>query len=761
MPLNATQPRRRVTCRLLPLLGALAILGRPATPAFAQTERSLAGAVLTAADSTPLVGARVRLLEPGQMTSTDLHGRFRFARVPRRVLTLVVERIGIVPDTLTIGPDVTTVTLYVRTRAVMLPPVTSVGQPSARERFEHAAQTSTTTLDASEIAAVPGVAEADVARTVQLLPGTVARHDFTTGLNVRGGETDQNLIRLDGIPVFNPTHLGGLYSTFEPAAVRAVEFITGGFPAGYGGRLSSVLDVTLRDGANDHRLSGGLSLLSARALAEGPLVGGATYLLGGRRTYADKLADNFSDDPFTYYFADGIGKLTVPLGRGGSIAATGYWGRDQLDIPWLEPTEDAAGIDLALHWGNRLAGLTLRLPVGPAVFEQNASVSAFATRQAFEPDVQSFTNTARVWSLQTAVGMSLGPRHLLRLGGGWERYRMVYHIRNDAIEQDVSLLQYEPEVWSGFVDEQWRPADALLIRPGVRVEYVKGAGVTTVAPRLAVKAFLNRDFALTGSAGRYYQAIQSISDPELPINIYEIWIGANAVVPVARSDHLVGGFERWFGPGTSLTIEGYYKTFSGLAIRNLFDDPKLVGDEFEIGDGDAKGFDVLLRRHTGAVRGWIAYSFTRTIRRTASDTFPPGHDRRHTLDVVAEAPGPLGSRLGLHWGYGSPLPYTAIEGAWLHRDYNPVTNSYDDFEDEPIGTRLNRARYPHYSRLDLSLRWELAALGGTLRPFVQVVNLYNRTNVFVYRFDYRSVPPTRSGLSQLPFLPTLGVEFEW
>jgi hypothetical protein len=157
----------------------------------------------------------------------------------------------------------------------------------------------------------------------------------------------------------------------------------------------------------------------------------------------------------------------------------------------------------------------------------------------------------------------------------------------------------------------------------------------------------------------------------------------------------------------------------------------------------------------------MAYSLSHTERRTAVDTFPPGHDRRHSFDVVIEAPGPFGSRMGLRWGYGSPLPYSGIEGAWLHREYNPILNAFDEFEDESFSRTVNGQRFPHYSRLDVSFRWELRAWGGTLKPFLQVVNLYNRQNVFVYRFDYRNVPPTRSGLSQLPILPTLGVEFEF
>lgn len=278
---------------------------------------------------------------------------------------------------------------------------------------------------------------------------------------------------------------------------------------------------------------------------------------------------------------------------------------------------------------------------------------------------------------------------------------------------------------------------------------------------MAVKAFLTPNVALTGSAGRYYQAIQSISDQELPVNLFDIWIGADARTPVARCEHLVSGFEAWLGGGLTLSVEGYRKWFANLAVQNPSDDPKLAGDEFLRADGDASGIDVLLRRPAGTLRGWIAYSWARTERRTATDRFPPGHDRRHTLDLVLEAPGPLRSQLGLRWGFGSPLPYTPIAGAWLHREYHPRFNHYDEFDEESVGGPINGARYPPYSRLDLSLRWRFRKWGGLRRPYLEVVNVYNRRNVFVYRFDYRAVPPTRSGLTQLPLLPTVGLEFEF
>jgi len=131
------------------------------------------------------------------------------------------------------------------------------------------------------------------------------------------------------------------------------------------------------------------------------------------------------------------------------------------------------------------------------------------------------------------------------------------------------------------------------------------------------------------------------------------------------------------------------------------------------------------------------------------------------LNVVLRAPGPLGSELGVRWGWGSPLPYTGLNGEWSHREYRLSQHSFDGGETEPISTAINAERFPSYSRLDVGLRWQFDKWGIRWSPYVQVANLYNRRNVFLYVFDYGSRPATRSGVSQVPLFPTFGIEFKW
>lgn len=742
-------------------LCAIAFVGGTAAPARGQALHAVSGRVLAAEDGAPLSGVTARVIGWGIVAVSDEAGRFVLRNVPRLAIVVTFQRFGLVDDTLALSADQDTLVAYLAAGAVRLEDITAEAAAPARRRFDEVAQTSMVTLYAEEIRSAPAVLEADVIRVIQLLPGTVAKNDYTTGFNVRGGEADQNLILLDGVPIFNPTHLGGIFSTFDAAAVDRVDFMAGAFPAGYGGRLSSVTDVTLHNGSSERTTARGqLSLLSAKLLVDGP-VGGtdATYLIGGRRTYADAVVGAFSKETLPYYFADAVGKVTVPVGDA-RISATAYWGRDVLDWPWVEDEPGRDGVDLEFGWGNRLFGMNVEKPLGDKILSLHVSRSDFTAGLGVEPDVFRLDNTVRLWSARWSLALSPNATHDVRIGGGVEDYAVAYDIRSNSLNADFFSRTYQPRVWSGFVDDQWHPLTWLLIRPGIRLERVQGPGITNVAPRVSVKGFLDDDLALVGSAGRYYQTVHSLLDHEVPVALFDVWVGADQFVPVASSDHLVFGFEKWFGASYSISLEGYRKTFENLVTRNTEQDFKLDGNEFFPTDGDAWGADLLVRKYRGKLRGWLAYSFSKATRLTAGEEFAPAHDRRHTMDIVLQTDGPLGSEMGIRWGFGSPLPYTDFIGEWRHREYNATLHAFEDFEEEPIAAaQRNRSRYPSYNRLDLSFRWEVNKWGGVLRPYFQIVNAYNRSNIFVYVYDYDDSPATRTGISQLPVFPSFGLEF--
>jgi hypothetical protein len=729
--------------------------------AHAQGVRDVTGTVRAERDSTPLEGVIVIVRATGSTAVTDAAGRFLLADVPRRPSVIAFSRIGVVTDSIVLAVDRNAVTIHLELAPISLPAITADARPAARIRFEQSTQASIVTVDRETIARLPAPLESDVIRTVQLLPGTVALNDYTVGFNVRGGEPDQNLTLLDGTTIFNPSHLGGLFSTFDTDAVDEVDFITGAFPAEYGGRLSSVLDVAVRPGRRDRvGVRGQVSLLASRLLLEGPAGSRASWLVSARRTYADVLAGALTSEVFPYHFWDAVGKGSVRLGRG-MLSVTGYVGRDVLDWLWREAEPGQDELRLVGSWGNQVVGVRYDRTLGSRHrLTLDGGVTGFSARFGLEPNVVEAENAARLLSAKARLILVPSRAHEIRLGVALDDYHMRYDAGSESFGSSFLRTRYAPRVWSAFAEDQWRPAPWLLVRPGVRVEAVQGPDLVTVAPRIGAKVFLSPAVALTGSAGRYHQAIHSLRDQNLPWNIFDFWIGADSAIPVGRADHLVTGVEWWFGAGESLTIEAWRKTFADIVDANLSDDPAVQGDEVIPVSGDAWGVDVLVRRHWGRVTGWIAYGLSRATRRSEAGDYPAVHDRRHTVNVVVQAPGTFGSELAARLGYGSPLPYTPFIGEWDHRTYRAATHSWDNFDREPIASDdLNSARLPYYGRFDVSLRWEVRKWGGVLRPYVQVANMLNRRNVFIYFYDYTTAPATRSAISQLPLLPSVGLEF--
>ena len=757
-----------VSLRVALLLVAVAL---PAALA-AQQGRLIRGQVLAAADSTPIEGAVVSPLGTPTATLTDHMGMFtlRVAVGPARIL---VRGVGIAPDTVLVPDGVDAVRVYARKLAIELPPVGVEGRTPERARFDSVAQTSTLTLSTSDLIGAPGLIEADLMRVLQLLPGTVARNDYSIGYNVRGGESDQNLVRLDGMTILNPSHLGGLFSTFDVNAIDHADFLTGAFPAEYSGRLSSVLDVAVRAG-NHERVHGqaAVSMLSAKALLEGPL-GRVSWLVGARRTYVDQVVKTFSGNELPYAFTDLIAKLDYPYGSAGDVAITGYWGRDALLLNLISDSAGRTPVDLAFSWGNQVLGITWRQPIGSALLEQRVSYTGFGSSLELRPDLVSYRNPATLWAASSDLSFTSG-RHDAKVGVSFEGYDLQYSILNPAIPNELGVpgspspaffdTRYRPAVLAAFFDDQWRPSRALLLRAGVRAEHVGGgADLTTLAPRASFKVFSSPNQAFIGSVGRYYQVIQSLADRELPITIYEFWVGANGRIPVAHSDQIVAGVERWLGDGhgTQFSVEGYYKTFRnliqpqpGLTLRD-------TSDVFQPVDGNAWGVEVLLRRYVGRVRGWIAYSFVRALRTAGGETYPPAHDRTHSLNIVVQSPGPIGSDLGMRFGFGSPLPYTLLVGSWNHQEYSPTSGTFSGTNSEPLPGPFNGARYPAYARLDAGFRWHMHRWGIDWQPHVDMVNLLDRHNVFAYFFNTDAEPPTRTAFYQLPFLAAVGLELAW
>src|SRR6185312_742600 len=375
--------------------------------ARAQTRRDstgvVAGRVLDAVSSEPRGGTGVAVAGTTQGAIADSAGRFVIAGVHAGAATLRARLLGYktVERAIVVTPgDTTRVDIRLETEATVLGVVRTEARPVDRERFESRPNVGTVQVTARAAEAVPKFGEPDIIRVVQLLPGVEARNDFSTGLNVRGGEADQNLILLDGYPIYNPFHLGGLFSTFIDPTVREVQLMTGGFPARYGGRLSSVLDVHTADEprAGLHGTAEVSVLASTAEVGSAFAHGKGSWTLAGRRTYADKFVELISSNELPYHFRDEQAHASYAFTPSTKLSLTAYNGRDVLDANIAtfgdSATADASGGTFDFGWGNSVVGATLsstRTARGRGAFarallgdsttlEQRASYSQFSTR---------------------------------------------------------------------------------------------------------------------------------------------------------------------------------------------------------------------------------------------------------------------------------------------------------------------------------------------------------------------------------------------
>ena len=769
-------------------LGALsALLGL--VPAFGAAQNPVtgvvAGRVTTTADSGASragVSAAVTIVGTSLIATTDTAGRFLIEGVlpGSQVVRVALAGYRVAERAIVVNVrDTTWVDLTLPPDAHRLAPVHTVAHSADAESFAAKPNVATITMTAAAIAGVPSVGEPDVVRVVQLLPGVVARNDFNTGLNVRGGEADQNLILLDGYPIYNPFHLGGLFSTFMDATVGSLELMTGAFPARYGGRLSSVLDVrSAEESRPGTHGSADISALGATGRLAGALGDGrGSWSVAGRRTYADAVTSVFTNNIFPYRFHDLHAHASYLLPGDIRLTVTAYEGRDVLDANLAEFRSDsgsrAGAGQWAFNWGNRLLGATIARDLGPearipllglrlgesTTVEQRVSLSGFSTlldlgggalsqRSSISDMSVSGSVVARRTADDRSIGYELNTQRIRYASGSAQ-----------TGTSDFDLAQH-PAAAAVWIADLWRLSPRWIVEGGLRGEALRARRWAALSPRASVKYFVTPELALTAGAGRVTQGQHSLAG-DGPLRYFEIWVASDSFIPVATAWHWVAGAEKRLGAVGTVRLEGYFKRYDRVLEVNGSEDPGIRGDEFLTDRGTSYGLDLLARAQpvTG-LGGWLSYTYGVASRSRDGFRWAPGHDRRHDLNVIATW-RLARYRFGARFGYATGSPYTPIVGQIVRRTYDPSTDHWGTGDPqrplESLGGARNGARYPPTHRLDLDAAREFKVRGATVAPYVSVLNTFNSRNVFVYLYHYSTDPPTRRAISQFPVLPSLGV----
>ncbi len=757
---------------MLRLASALAALLLAATPALAQTA-TVSGFVRDAETGETLVQATVRVDGTERGVATNTQGFYSLAGLPAGDVALRVSYVGYAAQTLrlTLAAGETR-----QVDAALAPESFGEAVVTAQQSLADERPPGVADVPIRLVQSLPTVFEADLFRSIQLLPGVKAANDFSSALYIRGGSPDQTLILLDGTTVYNPTHFFGFFSTFNTDAIKDVRLYKGAYPSEYGGRLGSVLDISSRDG-NRNRTAGSatLGVLASRVGVEGPLPGTGgrgSYMLAARRSTLEPLlaflrtTPDSTSIPDGFYFYDVNARVGVDLTPRDRLSAAVYAGRDRVRIGF---SEDSA---FDLDYGNRTASLAYTRVFSGTVFTTaRATASRYFSYPTGTIAETTFRrpNTITDYSGRLDAEWSPSAAATFRAGvwGGTLRLGLRSEF-NGAVATDY---QNPSAYGSGYLQTRISPGAGVRVTAGVRAETFRSvtddlrtdapgvpAAYTRVAPQLQVERAFGDRLVLQAAAGRYYQFLSLISNEAF--SAFDTWVTTGVGVPPQSGDQLVVGAKTRLGAGYRLDVELYGRTMRGLFdIRPEVQDVSGLAyrDLFRFGRGYAAGAEFLLEKGTGRLTGLLSYTLGTTRRRYPAEPafsafFPPKYDRLHDFTAVASYDVGRGWKLTTAGTFATGQAYTAPTDRYVVSGL-PIGSPDADGLFAPS---LNNARLPPYHRVDVGVQRS----GRTLflrdtELQLQVVNLYSRRNVWFVQYDFDQNPVDQTRVTQLPRLPNV------
>ena len=685
---------------------------------------------------------------------------------------------------------------------------TEVLVTAERQKFERSMESSQIALDLREINSAPAFVEPDVFRTLQMLPGVQTTSDFSSALYVRGSTPDQNLIMLDGIAIYNPYHLGGIFSTFNTDAIKEADFHAGGFPARYGGRMGAILNVINREG-NTEKITGSanLSLISSKALIEGPIpkwkgIKGS-WMISGRRTYIDKVVNALnlpsgsknadgSDVPlqFPYYFYDYQIKTNIDFNQDHRLTFTRFYGDDVLDFSFEDPSETVSNENVTIQqesqfgldwpWGNQTNGLTWRWIVSPKMiaktflsnsryrFDFDLSFQSRDTYTYIDSTVINYTNfnwniydIIKDQTLESEVQYKYSNDHEITSGFQIKKIKFDLGIQYDLGTQDTSFtwnplsLKNNTQEISFFLQDRWEVSKRLKIRSGLRLTDYNLHKKIYADPRIGMKYHISDDIALKANWGLYHQFLTTANNQDENLRLVELWLGIPKEKPASVSEHVIGGIEYMSPQNIFYRIELYQKTFENLLTLKQDNANEYEGtsqdstiNEFWDTRGNSNGIELLVKKSSGKFNGWIGYTFSETKYYTEpSGWHNPNFDRTHTINIVGNYDLTSDLELSAALTQSSGNPYTKILGRVYDWEQSLYNNSYWYPIDSYLVGEKNTERYDDYFRVDIGMTRKGGNLFGLeYDTYWQIMNLTRHINILSYRYRTKTDPLTGNQL---------------
>jgi hypothetical protein len=618
----------------------------------------------------PLGFANIVLIGTNIGTASDIHGHFVIPNVNSGEYIIKVMMIGYesIEKEITIINKNERINFQLKTEVLES---ATVSVSANRMRFEKKIDISRVNLTNRDIRKAPAFIEADVFRTIQLLPSVSASNDFNAALIVRGGSPDENLIMLDGAQIYNPYHIGGVFSTFNSDMISDTEFLAGGFPAQYGGRLSSVLNITSREGDSKNgrladslniydvildwpwhwpvhskrerklkkywdysKIRGDISLLSSKILIEGPLYNGS-WMFSGRRTYFDKFVDLYYSNkdetsPFNYYFWDTHFKAKTSFNNNNIFSYSQFSGKDNLFMSL--GGDDFPGIDFGWYWGNATNQLNWKfIPNSNYFIESNISNTQYKFNVDFSVDFPS-SDTSNTENESSTADLTMKIKNIVRdisidqnlnyiftehfkLKLGWESKYLYMDYREEFAGIERSNLNSKPQINSIYGSIMWNPFPMFHLNTGVRIADYNRYSKTMIDPRISIKYNPIPDLALKASWGEFTQYLYTINQEEELLRIVDFWQPIPENKSPQQAEHFIIGAEYWISEGNTFSIESYYKPYSVIYDLNPRVDWLDIENTLGIaGTGKAYGIELLYRLNVNKFSGWVSYAYSKMVR---------------------------------------------------------------------------------------------------------------------------------------------------
>jgi len=771
------------------------------TPA---TKHTISGYMRDAASGEPLISANVFDSRSGLGTVTNTYG-FYSLTLPEDSISLSFSYIGYSTQELDFFLSEDKELNIELDGAVQLSTVEVTSTPGGA-RIEERTQMSQVEVPVEQIKRAPALlGEVDVLKTLQLLPGVQSGGEGQTGLYVRGGSPDQNLVLLDGVPVYNVSHLLGIFSVFNADAIKNVTLTKGGFPARYGGRLSSILEINMKEGnMQEWHGEGSIGLISSKLTVEGPIQKDKTSLLiSGRRTYADLIfkpiiksanRQNGEDIDVKLYFYDLNTKLQHKINDKHRLYLSGYFGAD---VFYTKVTEDDDAFGGGVDWGNIISAARWNWQMNNKLFANTTltysryNIDIIAEEESLDSEGERSSFSANYFSgiedfaAKVDFDFLPAPNHYIRFGASYTNHTY----RPGALSLDA---EFDQEQFDTLVGSQNAFSDelALYIEDDMQLGNLKanvgvhasgflvdGKFYHSIQPRLGLNYAMGRGLAAKASFATMTQFINLLTSESFSLPT-DLWVPSTARIKPQQSWQAAAGLAKTIDGGYEVSLEGYYKQMKNVLSYKegasfLFGLENDWQDKVTQGDGESYGLELFLQKKKGKTTGWLGYTLSWNWREfeeiNGGERFPFRYDRRHDISLVVNHDFSEKVGLSFAWVYGTGNAVT------LNTFQYPIDKYQFDggpayYNSVESGGEKNAYRMSDYHRLDVSIefrkkkpRWERKWVIGAYNAY------YHQNPYFMLADETYVIEPDGTEYVQrqfkevsiLPIIPSVSYQFKF